>query len=78
MTKPRARDLGIPFEGETGEFNAITDVSGVTVGSATVIAGKSARTGVTIIHPRGSKNHTPGRAVFHYGDFEITKRWVKR
>ena len=30
--KPRARDLGIPFVGTTGEFNAITDVKGVEVG----------------------------------------------
>ena len=48
MTKPRARDLGIPFEGRTGKYNAITDVQGVTVGYATVIEGESARTGVTI------------------------------
>ena len=26
----RARDLGIPFEGTPGEYNAITDVDGVT------------------------------------------------
>ena len=57
MTKPRARDLGIPFEGSTGTHNAITDVSGVTVGYATVIEGNSARTGVTIIHPHGNKDH---------------------
>src|SRR5215510_7557989 len=55
----RARDLGIPFEGRTGECNTITDVQGVTVGYATVIEGDSARTGVTIIHPRGQKNHEP-------------------
>ena len=30
MTKPRARDLGIPFEGKTGKYNAITDVDGIT------------------------------------------------
>ena len=55
----RARDLGIQFEGATGECNAITDVSGLTVGYATVIEGESARTGVTIIHPRGQDNHEP-------------------
>jgi D-aminopeptidase len=55
----RARDLGIPFEGTTGECNAITDVSGLTVGYATVIEGESARTGVTVIHPRGQGNHEP-------------------
>lgn len=26
---PRARDIGIPFYGTTGKFNAITDVKGV-------------------------------------------------
>ena len=55
----RARDLGIPFEGTTGECNAITDVPGLTVGYATVIEGESARTGVTVIHPRGQDNHEP-------------------
>ena len=30
--KPRARDLGIPYVGTPGEFNAITDVKGVEVG----------------------------------------------
>ena len=38
---------------------AITDVPGVTIGYATVIEGESARTGVTIIHPRGQENHDP-------------------
>lgn len=47
--KPCARDLGIPFEGRPAGYNAITDVSGVTVGYAIVIEGESARTGVTII-----------------------------
>ena len=59
MTKPRARDLGIPFDGKPGRHNAITDVTGVTVGYATVIEGDSARTGVTIIHPRGRQDHDP-------------------
>ena len=35
--KPRARDLGIPFDGTPGELNAITDVAGVTVGHSTII-----------------------------------------
>ena len=30
--KPRARDLGVPFDGTPGPLNAITDVPGVTVG----------------------------------------------
>jgi D-aminopeptidase len=79
MTKPRARDLGIPFEGDTGTYNAITDVSGVTVGYATVIEGDSARTGVTVIHPRGGHNHEPvfaGTFAFN-GNGEMTgAAWV--
>lgn len=38
--KPRARDLGVPFVGKTGEFNAITDVKGVEVGYSTIISGE--------------------------------------
>ena len=56
QTKPRARDLGIPFEGATGQFNAITDVKGVEVGYATLISGEgktAIRTGVTAILPQG-------------------------
>jgi len=37
--KPRARDLGVPFDGTPGPFNAITDVAGVTVGHTTLISG---------------------------------------
>ena len=54
---PRARDLGIPFEGEPAALNAITDVAGVTVGQVTLIqdlpGGRAVRTGVTAILPRG-------------------------
>jgi L-aminopeptidase/D-esterase-like protein len=57
----RARDLGIPFEGTPGKFNAITDVPGVEVGYTTLISGDGklevgkgpVRTGVTAIMPRG-------------------------
>src|SRR5262245_14917062 len=53
----RARDLGIPFDGKPGALNAITDVAGVLVGQATVIASpderSEVRTGVTAILPRG-------------------------
>ena len=59
MTKPRARDLGIPFPGRTGQYNAVTDVPGVTVGYATLIEAESVRTGVTVIHPRGRDVHDP-------------------
>ena len=51
--QPRARSLGIPFGGQPGRWNAITDVPGVEVGYATLIQGQSVRTGVTAIHPRG-------------------------
>jgi len=59
MTKPRARDLGIPFEGTPGPYNAITDVEGIEVGYATLIEGEAVRTGLTIIHPRGRHDHDP-------------------
>lgn len=55
--EPRARDLGIPFDGTPGELNAITDVPGVTVGHSTIIEdypnGSAARSGVTAVLPRG-------------------------
>ena len=38
QTKPRARDLGVPFGGTPGTNNAITDVGGVMVGQVTVEA----------------------------------------
>jgi len=59
--KPRARDLGIPFDGKPGSLNAITDVDGVEVGHTTLISGEGklevgkgpVRTGVSAILPRG-------------------------
>ena len=61
QNKPRARDLGIPFEGTPGPWNAITDVKGVEVGHLTLIEGEGklmvgqgpVRTGVTAIFPQG-------------------------
>jgi L-aminopeptidase/D-esterase-like protein len=51
----RARDLGVPFAGQPGPLNAITDVPGVRVGHATLVAGgtdaDAARTGVTVVLP---------------------------
>lgn len=38
--KPRARDIGIPFNGTPGKYNAITDVMGVEVGYSTIISGQ--------------------------------------
>src|SRR5574338_1102322 len=58
---PRARDLGVPFDGTPGPLNAITDVAGVEVGQVTLVSGSGplvvgrgpVRTGVTAILPRG-------------------------
>ena len=69
QTSPRARDLGVPFDGAPGPLNAITDVAGVEVGHTTLISGEGklvpgkgpVRTGVTAIWPTG-KQHP--RAVF--------------
>jgi D-aminopeptidase len=66
---PRARDLGVPFDGTPGPLNAITDVAGVEVGETTLISGSGkrvvgkgpVRTGVTAILPRG---HLRGDTVF--------------
>jgi len=71
QSKPRARDLGIPFDGTPGSYNAITDVSGVEVGQTTLISGKGAltvgkgpvRTGVTAIFPRGKDSSNQVFAV---------------
>lgn len=65
--KPRARDLGIPFEGTPGPLNAITDVAGIEVGHSTIISGQGGlkvgsgpvRTGVTAILPRGKGSDDP-------------------
>ena len=62
--KPRARDLGVPFDGIPGPFNAITDVAGIEIGHTTLISGSGplkvglgpVRTGVTAILPRGKSN----------------------
>jgi L-aminopeptidase/D-esterase-like protein len=59
-TKPRARELGIPFDGVSGPLNAITDVAGVSVAHLTLIEGEGAldvgtgpiRTGLTAVLPR--------------------------
>ena len=64
QAKPRARDLGVPFDGTPGPLNAITDVKGVEVGHTTLISGDGplkvgvgpVRTGVTAILPRGKNS----------------------
>jgi L-aminopeptidase/D-esterase-like protein len=65
--KPRARDLGVPFDGTPGALNAITDVAGVEVGHNTIISGEGklvvgkgpVRTGVTAVFPRGRELMDP-------------------
>ena len=84
--KPRARDIGIPFEGTPGKYNAITDVAGVEVGYSTLISGQGknilgkgpVRTGVTAILPRG-KNNNPVYANWYSlnGNGEMTgTTWI--
>lgn len=62
----RARELGLPFMGTPGAFNAITDVPGVEVGYFTRCdAGDhphAARTGVTVVFPCGRAQ--PDRSVW--------------
>jgi len=67
QSKPRARDLGVPFDGTPGSNNAITDVRGVEVGHTTLISGSGklkvgegpVRTGVTAVFPRGKDSLDP-------------------
>ncbi|HEY7114691.1 MAG TPA: P1 family peptidase [Thermoanaerobaculia bacterium] len=87
--RPRARDLGVPFDGTPGPGNAITDVPGVEVGQTTLISGEGklvvgqgpVRTGVTAILPRGKKSNDD--AVFagwfpQNGNGEMTgTTWVE-
>ena len=82
---PRARDLGVPFDGSTGPLNAITDVAGVTVGQVTLIEdladGRKVRTGVTAVLPRGRTTITTpvfaGSFVLN-GAGEMTGRaWIE-
>jgi len=89
MSIKRGRDLGLPFPGAPGPFNAITDVAGVEVGVTTLIAGEGpllvgqgpVRTGVTAILPRGRAGAaTPCAAGFHSfnGNGEMTGTvWIE-
>jgi L-aminopeptidase/D-esterase-like protein len=85
---PRARDLGVPFEGAPGKLNAITDVAGVEVGFVTLIEGDGplvrgkgpVRTGVTAILPRGKTSNDPVMASWFSlnGNGEMTgTTWIK-
>jgi len=79
--KPRARSLGLSFQGAPGAYNAITDVPGIEVGYVTLIEGAGTRTGVTAIHPRGRGNPgDPVAAGFHnqHGNGEMTGiSWIQ-
>ena len=88
-SKPRARDLGVPFDGTPGALNAITDVAGVEVGEVTLISGEGklqigkgpVRTGVTAILPRGKDSMSKPAFAGWYslnGNGEMTgTTWVE-
>ena len=87
-SKPRARDLGVPFDGTPGKWNAITDVAGVAVGHKTLISGEGklvvgqgpVRTGVTAVIPRASDFFDPVYASWfaQNGNGEMTgTTWVE-
>ena len=83
QTKPRARDLGVPFDGTPGPSNAITDVKGVEVGYTTLNSGtgeKAVRTGVTAILPQGKQFNGRLFAAWHTlnGNGEMTgTTWIQ-
>ncbi len=88
QTVIRARDLGVPFDGNPGALNAITDVKGVEVGNATLVSGNGklvvgqgpVRTGVTVIFPRGRTDADPVYAGWfsQNGNGEMTgTTWVE-
>src|SRR5262245_57909052 len=88
QNRPRGRDLGIPFPGQTGLTNGITDVGGVAVGHVTLIEGQGKlvpgqgpiRTGVTAILPRPHGNWDPVfAATFNQnGNGDMTGiNWIK-
>jgi len=87
QSKPRARGLGVPFDGTPGTYNAITDVKGVEVGHTTLISGEGklvvgngpVRTGVTAIRPRGNSTDAVFAAWFTLnGNGEMTgTTWVE-
>ena len=88
QNRPRGRELGIPFPGQTGPLNAITDVPGIAVGHVTLIEGEGKlipgkgpiRTGVTAILPRPRGNWDPVfAATFNQnGNGDMTGiNWIK-
>jgi L-aminopeptidase/D-esterase-like protein len=88
QAEPRARELGVPFEGTAGPLDAITDVKGVEVGYRTLISGEGklevgkgpVRTGVTSVFPRGKSSVDPVFAGWftENGNGEMTgTTWVE-
>ena len=85
----RARSIPVPFDGEPGPCNAITDVDGVQVGYTTLIEGEGPlvvgkgpiRTGVTAILPRPHAHLTqPAFAGYHSfnGNGELSgMHWIE-
>ncbi|WP_434617317.1 P1 family peptidase [Tabrizicola sp. M-4] len=81
MSRPRARDLGLPFPGTPGRWNAITDVPGVRVGFCTLTdPARKMRTGVTAILPREDAGRPVPVWAGHYalnGNGEMTgTHWI--
>jgi D-aminopeptidase len=88
QNRPRGRDLGIPFQGQTGPANAITDVAGIAVGHVTLIEGEGKlvpgkgpiRTGVTAIltRPRGNWDPVFAATFNQNGNGDMTGiNWIK-
>src|SRR5260370_95331 len=88
LANSRARDLGIPFDGQPGPLNSITDVAGVEVGHTTIVRGDGklivgrgpVRTGVTAILPRGKRDASPVFAGYFSlnGNGEMTgTAWIE-
>src|SRR5438874_4042588 len=88
QAKPRARDVGVPFDGAPGPLNAITDVAGVEVGHRTLISGEGkwvvgqgpVRTRVSAVLPRGRSSQDPVFAAWftENGNGEMTgTTWVE-
>ncbi|MCI0748401.1 MAG: P1 family peptidase [Verrucomicrobia subdivision 3 bacterium] len=84
----RAREIGVPFKGTPGRWNAITDVVGVEVGHTTLVRGDGplkvgegpVRTGVTVILPRTQRPEDPVFAAWFSlnGNGEMTgTTWVE-
>jgi D-aminopeptidase len=88
QSQPRARALGVPFDGTPGPLDAITDVKGVEIGDTTLIRGEGklivgkgpVRTGVTVVFPRGRAEADPVYAGWfsQNGNGEMTgTTWIE-